>query len=60
MQCAVISVVRQDEEIDWGKCQLSVPELVQKVKEYNAQINGNLPIVLVRETHSLIQTLIML
>ncbi|KAJ8360977.1 hypothetical protein SKAU_G00175020 [Synaphobranchus kaupii] len=38
-----------DEEIDWGKCELSVSEVVQKVKEYNAQINGNLPMVLSRD-----------
>ncbi|XP_035243607.1 ras association domain-containing protein 1-like [Anguilla anguilla] len=38
-----------DEEIDWGKCELSVSEVVQKVKEYNAQVNGNLPMVLDRD-----------
>lgn len=34
----------QDEQVEWGKQQvdLSVTEIQQKVKEYNAQINSNL------------------
>ena len=33
----------QDEQVEWGKKQdLSVTEIQQKVKEYNAQINSNL------------------
>ncbi|XP_062314811.1 ras association domain-containing protein 1-like isoform X1 [Osmerus eperlanus] len=31
-----------DEKIEWGKQELSVTEIQQKVKEYNAQINSNL------------------
>ncbi|KAL4655379.1 ras association domain-containing protein 1 isoform X1 [Arapaima gigas] len=31
-----------DEQIEWGKQELSVSEIEQKVKEYNAQINSNL------------------
>ncbi|KAJ8259920.1 hypothetical protein GJAV_G00174990 [Gymnothorax javanicus] len=38
-----------DEDTDWGKCELSFSEVVQKVKEYNAQISGELPIVLNRD-----------
>lgn len=32
----------QDEQIEWGKQELTVPDIQQKVKEYNAQINSNL------------------
>lgn len=32
----------QDEKIEWRKQELSVKEIQQKVKEYNAQINSNL------------------
>ncbi|KAM3877703.1 ras association domain-containing protein 1 [Diretmus argenteus] len=35
-----------DEQIDWGKQELSVGEVQQKVKEYNAQINNNLYMVI--------------
>ncbi|XP_061075920.1 ras association domain-containing protein 1-like [Conger conger] len=38
-----------DEDADWGKSELSVSEAVQKVKEYNVQINGDLPMVLNRD-----------
>ncbi|XP_048873334.1 ras association domain-containing protein 1 isoform X1 [Brienomyrus brachyistius] len=31
-----------DEQVEWGKQELSVSETEQKVKEYNAQINSNL------------------
>ncbi|XP_032369618.1 ras association domain-containing protein 1 [Etheostoma spectabile] len=31
-----------DEQIDWGNRELTVSEIQQKVKEYNAQINSNL------------------
>ncbi|XP_029006411.1 ras association domain-containing protein 1-like isoform X1 [Betta splendens] len=31
-----------DEQIDWGKQELTTPDIKQKVKEYNAQINSNL------------------
>ncbi|KAM4613945.1 ras association domain-containing protein 1 [Polymixia lowei] len=31
-----------DEQIDWGKQELTVGDIQQKVKEYNAQINNNL------------------
>ncbi|XP_029006413.1 ras association domain-containing protein 1-like isoform X2 [Betta splendens] len=34
--------VKQDEQIDWGKQELTTPDIKQKVKEYNAQINSNL------------------
>ncbi|XP_037304315.2 ras association domain-containing protein 1 [Pungitius pungitius] len=34
-----------DEQIDWGKQKLSVCEIQHKVKEYNAQINSNLYMV---------------
>ncbi|XP_037635043.1 ras association domain-containing protein 1 isoform X2 [Sebastes umbrosus] len=34
-----------DEQIDWGKQELTVSEIQQKVKEYNAQINSNLYMV---------------
>nr|XP_023676781.1 ras association domain-containing protein 1 isoform X3 [Paramormyrops kingsleyae] len=32
----------RDEQVEWGKQELSVSEIEQKVKEYNAQINSNL------------------
>uniref|UniRef100_UPI003AAC147A ras association domain-containing protein 1 isoform X2 n=1 Tax=Centroberyx gerrardi TaxID=166262 RepID=UPI003AAC147A len=32
---------RADEQIDWGKQELTVSDIQQKVKEYNAQINSN-------------------
>ncbi|XP_067092929.1 ras association domain-containing protein 1-like [Osmerus mordax] len=38
-----------DEQIDWGKQELTVSEIQQKVKEYNAQINSNLYMVLDRD-----------
>ncbi|XP_073323598.1 ras association domain-containing protein 1-like isoform X1 [Pagrus major] len=31
-----------DEQIEWGKQELTTPDIQQKVKEYNAQINSNL------------------
>ncbi|XP_034544423.1 ras association domain-containing protein 1 [Notolabrus celidotus] len=34
-----------DEQIDWAKQELSVSEIQHKVKEYNAQINSNLYMV---------------
>ncbi|CAB1315407.1 unnamed protein product [Coregonus sp. 'balchen'] len=37
------------EPIDWGKQVLSVSDIQQKVKEYNAQINSNLYMVLNRD-----------
>ncbi|KAK6319571.1 hypothetical protein J4Q44_G00107820 [Coregonus suidteri] len=37
------------EPIDWGKQVLSVGDIQQKVKEYNAQINSNLYMVLNRD-----------
>ncbi|KAL0977765.1 hypothetical protein UPYG_G00160930 [Umbra pygmaea] len=37
------------EPIDWGKQELSVSDIQQKVKEYNAQINSNLYMVLNRD-----------
>ncbi|XP_041944263.1 ras association domain-containing protein 1 isoform X2 [Alosa sapidissima] len=40
---------RQDEQIDWGKQELTASEIQKKVKEYNAQINGNLFMVLNRD-----------
>lgn len=39
----------QDEQIDFGKQKLSVGEIQQKVKEYNAQINNNLYMVAVSD-----------
>ncbi|XP_071386805.1 ras association domain-containing protein 1-like isoform X3 [Centroberyx affinis] len=33
---------KQDEQIEWGKQELTTAEIQQKVKEYNAQINSNL------------------
>ncbi|XP_018593272.2 ras association domain-containing protein 1 isoform X2 [Scleropages formosus] len=33
---------KKDEQIEWGKQELSISEIEQKVKEYNAQINSNL------------------
>ncbi|KAL2091279.1 hypothetical protein ACEWY4_013542 [Coilia grayii] len=38
-----------DEQIEWGKQQLTASEIQKKVKEYNAQINGNLFMVLNRD-----------
>ncbi|KAJ8400174.1 hypothetical protein AAFF_G00398680 [Aldrovandia affinis] len=38
-----------DEDIEWGKRELSVTEAVQKVKEYNAQVNSNLLMELNRD-----------
>lgn len=32
----------QDEQIEWGKQELTTADIQQKVKEYNAQINSNL------------------
>lgn len=34
--------VKQDEQIEWGKQELTTVDIPQKVKEYNAQINSNL------------------
>ncbi|XP_070814852.1 ras association domain-containing protein 1 [Chaetodon trifascialis] len=34
-----------DEQVDWGKQELTVSEIQHKVKEYNAQINSNLYMV---------------
>ncbi|XP_041639237.1 ras association domain-containing protein 1-like isoform X2 [Cheilinus undulatus] len=34
--------VKKDEQIEWGKQELTTPDIQQKVKEYNAQINSNL------------------
>ncbi|XP_041815730.1 ras association domain-containing protein 1 [Chelmon rostratus] len=34
-----------DEQVDWGKQKLTVSEIQHKVKEYNAQINSNLYMV---------------
>lgn len=39
----------QDEQIDWAKQELSVSEIQHKVKEYNAQINSNLYMVVVSD-----------
>lgn len=39
----------QDEQIELGKQELSVSEIQQKVKEYNAQISNNLYMVDVRD-----------
>ena len=43
----------QDEQIEWGKQELTTTDFQQKVKEYNAQINSNLFMNMVRgvETH---------
>ncbi|KAG9260689.1 ras association domain-containing protein 1-like isoform X1 [Astyanax mexicanus] len=38
-----------DDPVDWRKQELSVSEIQQKVKEYNAQINSNLYMVLNRD-----------
>uniref|UniRef100_A0A9J7ZW91 Ras association domain family member 1 n=1 Tax=Cyprinus carpio carpio TaxID=630221 RepID=A0A9J7ZW91_CYPCA len=38
-----------DELVDWRKPELSVSEIQQKVKEYNAQVNSNLFMVLNRD-----------
>ncbi|XP_063071696.1 ras association domain-containing protein 1 [Engraulis encrasicolus] len=38
-----------DEQIEWAKQQLTASEIEKKVKEYNAQINGNLFMVLNRD-----------
>uniref|UniRef100_A0AAV2M7Z6 Ras association domain-containing protein 1 n=1 Tax=Knipowitschia caucasica TaxID=637954 RepID=A0AAV2M7Z6_KNICA len=35
-------VVKKDEQTELGKPELTIPEIQQKVKEYNAQINSNL------------------
>lgn len=37
----------QDEQIDWSKKELTVSEIQHKVKEYNAQTNSNLYMVVV-------------
>ncbi|XP_037623115.1 ras association domain-containing protein 1-like isoform X2 [Sebastes umbrosus] len=34
--------VKKDEQIEWGKQELTTADIQQKVKEYNAQINSNL------------------
>ncbi|XP_051551438.1 ras association domain-containing protein 1-like isoform X2 [Myxocyprinus asiaticus] len=39
----------RDEQVDWRKLELSVSEIQQKVKEYNAQVNSNLFMVLNRD-----------
>ncbi|XP_029287415.1 ras association domain-containing protein 1-like isoform X2 [Cottoperca gobio] len=38
----VTANVKQDEQIEWGKQELTTADIQQKVKEYNAQINSNL------------------
>ncbi|KAL6464250.1 hypothetical protein MHYP_G00265670 [Metynnis hypsauchen] len=38
-----------DDPVDWRKQELSVSEIQQKVKEYNAQINSNLYMILNRD-----------
>ncbi|XP_012686608.2 ras association domain-containing protein 1 [Clupea harengus] len=38
-----------DEQIEWGKKELTATDIQKKVKEYNAQINGNLFMVLNRD-----------
>ncbi|KAI7791127.1 ras association domain-containing protein 1 isoform X1 [Triplophysa rosa] len=38
-----------DEQVDWRKQELSSSEIQQKVKEYNAQVNSNLFMVLNRD-----------
>lgn len=53
-QCAVLYLlftffIFQDEQIDLGKQKLSVGEIQQKIKEYNAQINSNLYMVYVSD-----------
>ncbi len=45
-------LVPQDEPVDCRKQELSLSEIQQKVKEYNAQVNSNLFMVLVRNTFS--------
>ena len=39
----------QDEHIDWGKQKLTAGEIQHKVKEYNAQTNSNLYMVVVSD-----------
>ncbi|XP_056614132.1 ras association domain-containing protein 1 isoform X1 [Triplophysa dalaica] len=39
-----------DEQVDWRKQELSSSEIQQKVKEYNAQVNSNLFMVLNRDS----------
>lgn len=39
----------QDEQIDLGKQELSAGEIQLKVKEYNAQINNNLYMMVVSD-----------
>ncbi|XP_034534738.1 ras association domain-containing protein 1-like isoform X2 [Notolabrus celidotus] len=34
--------VKKDEQVEWGKQELTTADIQQKVKEYNAQINSNL------------------
>lgn len=52
----------QDEQIDWGKQELTVSEIQHKVKEYNAQTNSNLymvvvsTIILIVFVHTILQT----
>lgn len=52
----------QDEQIDWSKRELTVSEIQHKVKEYNAQTNSNLymvvvsPIVLMVFVRTILQT----
>lgn len=41
----------QDEQIDSGKQELSVGEIQQKVKDYNAQINSNLYMMVVSDEY---------
>ncbi|KAK5872609.1 hypothetical protein PBY51_013292 [Eleginops maclovinus] len=38
----VTAKVKQDEQIEWGKQELTTADFQEKVKEYNAQINSNL------------------
>lgn len=46
MVCLLYSLF-QDEQIDWGKQELTFSEIQHEVKEYNAQTNSNLYMVLV-------------
>lgn len=39
----------QDEQIDWSKQELTVGDIQHKVKEYNAQVNSNLYMVVVSD-----------
>ncbi|KTF83631.1 hypothetical protein cypCar_00039929 [Cyprinus carpio] len=49
LRCTRESFMCADELVDWRKPELSVSEIQQKVKEYNAQVNSNLFMVLNRD-----------